>query len=159
MSILCTSKLRSPIGPIYIHVKNATIADINFSTTAINGNNISTSPSDEAICAEAKRQLQAYFTGQLQKFTLPLAPFSDNFSGRVWQELLKIPYGSTASYKEIAIKIGQPKAYRAVASACAKNPIAIIIPCHRIIGSNGSLAGYNGGLQKKSWLLSAENQA
>lgn len=104
----------------------------------------------------AFEQLQEYLAGKRKIFNLPLSPIGTAFQKRVWQELLNIPYGETASYKEIAEKIGCAKAYRAVGLANNKNPIPIFIPCHRVIGSNGKLVGYAGGLNIKSQLLNIE---
>ena len=105
---------------------------------------------------DAFEQLQEYLAGKRKIFNLPLCPIGTAFQKRVWQELLNIPYGETASYKEIAEKIGCTKAYRAVGLANNKNPIPIFIPCHRVIGSNGKLVGYAGGLNIKSQLLNIE---
>jgi methylated-DNA-[protein]-cysteine S-methyltransferase len=105
----------------------------------------------------AKAQMQQYIAGSLQQFDLPLAPTGTPFQHLVWQQLLSIPYGQTASYLNIATAINKPKACRAVGAANGKNPIAIVIPCHRIIGANGSLTGYAGGLPRKSFLLSLES--
>jgi methylated-DNA-[protein]-cysteine S-methyltransferase len=103
-------------------------------------------------------QLDAYFAGELIEFDLPLAPQGTPFQMRVWQELEKIPYGSTATYGQIAQRIGQPKAMRAVGLANGRNPLAIVIPCHRVIGAGGSLTGYGGGLDRKRWLLDLESR-
>ncbi len=111
---------------------------------------------DEAPLAESIRQLHAYFAGKLRDFDLPLAPEGTPFQRRVWQELLKIPYGETISYGELARRIGKPHASRAVGLANGANPISIVIPCHRVIGSNGHLTGYGGGLKNKQWLLALE---
>ncbi len=106
--------------------------------------------------AEPLRQLRAYFAGTLRRFDLRLAPEGTPFQQRVWRELLNIPYGETISYGELARRIGNPSASRAVGLANGANPISIIIPCHRVIGSNGSLTGYGGGLKNKQWLLALE---
>lgn len=101
-------------------------------------------------------QLRAYFAGELQEFDLPLRPAGTPFQQRVWQALLEIPYGETVSYGDIARRIESPKACRAVGLANGQNPISIIIPCHRVIGSTGKLTGYGGGLDRKEWLLNHE---
>lgn len=103
-----------------------------------------------------KKQLEQYFVGQRQQFDLPLDFKGTDFQQQVWQTLLTIPYGETRSYKEIAIQIGNEKAVRAVGAANGKNPISIIAPCHRVIGSSGALVGFAGGLDKKQILLSLE---
>jgi methylated-DNA-[protein]-cysteine S-methyltransferase len=112
-------------------------------------------PSDQYL-TEAVRQLDAYFRGELRSFDLPLALEGTTFQKTVWQELLKIPYGAAVSYREIARRIGKPKAVRAVGAANGRNPLPIVVPCHRVIGSDGSMTGYGGGLQIKEFLLELE---
>lgn len=102
-------------------------------------------------------QLQDYFDGKRTDFTFPLHPNGTDFQQRVWKELLNIPFGKTMSYLELSKKLGDVKAIRAVASANGKNPLWIVIPCHRVIGTDGSLTGYAGGLWRKKWLLKHEN--
>jgi methylated-DNA-[protein]-cysteine S-methyltransferase len=106
---------------------------------------------------EAVTQLQDYFLGRRTKFTFKLNLQGTEFQKKVWQELLHIPYGKTCSYLELSKKIGDVKAIRAVASANGKNPLWIVVPCHRVIGTDGSLTGYAGGLWRKKWLLEHEN--
>jgi methylated-DNA-[protein]-cysteine S-methyltransferase len=106
---------------------------------------------------EAVTQLQDYFLGRRTKFTFKLNLQGTEFQKKVWQELLHIPYGKTCSYLELSKKIGDVKAIRAVASANGKNPLWIVVPCHRVIGKDGSLTGYAGGLWRKKWLLEHEN--
>ena len=105
---------------------------------------------------EAVKQLKAYFSGKLQHFDLPLAPEGTEFQQKVWKALRNIKFGTTASYGDIAAQIGNPAASRAVGMANGRNPISIIVPCHRIIGSNGKLVGYGGGLSHKETLLKLE---
>jgi methylated-DNA-[protein]-cysteine S-methyltransferase len=105
---------------------------------------------------EVCRQLRAYFAGELRDFDLSLAMGGSPFERRVWSALRRVPYGKTVSYGQIAAGIGQPKACRAVGLANGKNPIPIVVPCHRVIGADGSLAGYGGGLDTKRWLLELE---
>ncbi len=104
----------------------------------------------------AKEQLTDYFAGQRKDFDLPLDPQGTDFQQQVWQALLTIAYGQVASYSDMAQSINNPKAVRAVGAANGKNPISIIIPCHRVIGANGTLTGYAGGLERKQWLLQHE---
>ena len=106
---------------------------------------------------KAKQQLQEYFAGNRTEFDLQLAPQGTDFQQKVWKALLRIPFNSTTSYAAQSAALGNSKAIRAVAAANGKNPIAIIIPCHRVIGSDGSLTGYAGGLWRKKWLLAHEN--
>ena len=113
-----------------------------------------TIPEDLQDCAT---QLEEYFYGELEQFSLKLNPEGTDFQKNVWNELLKIPYGKTTSYLELAKKLGDVKAIRAVANANGKNPIWIIIPCHRVIGTDGSLTGYAGGLHRKKWLIEHES--
>lgn len=108
------------------------------------------------LLAETMRQLDEYFAGKRRDFDLPLAPKGTPFQQSVWAALLQIPYGTTASYGQIAAAVGNPKASRAVGMANNRNPISIIIPCHRVIGSDGSLVGYGGGLPIKKQLLELE---
>jgi methylated-DNA-[protein]-cysteine S-methyltransferase len=106
---------------------------------------------------EAAIQLQEYFEGKRTHFTFLLHPSGTEFQKKVWQELLNIPFGKTCSYLELSKKLGDVKAIRAVAAANGKNPLWIVVPCHRVIGANGSLTGYAGGLWRKKWLLEHEN--
>ena len=105
---------------------------------------------------EISAQLDAYFAGDREDFDLALAPHGTPFQQRVWAELTRIPYGETMSYSEVAQRLGDPKLVRAVGLANGRNPISIVIPCHRVIGANGSLVGYGGGLERKKWLLEHE---
>lgn len=106
---------------------------------------------------EAVLQLQEYFDGKRRDFDFKLNPKGTNFQQKVWQELLNIPFGKTISYIELAKRLGDPKVIRAAASANGKNPLWIVVPCHRVIGTDGSLTGYAGGLWRKKWLLEHEN--
>jgi methylated-DNA-[protein]-cysteine S-methyltransferase len=107
---------------------------------------------------ETKKQLSAFFKKELSVFDLPMNPAGSDFQKTVWKELTKIPFGQTLSYLSLAKKLGDPNSIRAAASANGKNPIAIIIPCHRVIGSNGTLVGYSGDLWRKQWLLNHESK-
>lgn len=143
---------RTPIGTAKIEgdkngIRSITVIDEKIETPL----NI---PSSLQNCVQ---QLDEYFNGNRTEFNLKLNPQGTNFQKRVWKELLNVPYGKTRSYLEQSKKLGDVKAIRAVASANGKNPIWIVIPCHRIIGSNGSLTGYAGGLWRKKWLLEHEN--
>ncbi len=109
------------------------------------------------ILIPAVKQIEAYFRGELKCFSLKLNPRGTSFQKKVWEALQEIPYGGTCSYLELSKNLGDVKAIRAVASANGKNPLWIVIPCHRVIGSDGSLTGYAGGLWRKKWLLDFEN--
>lgn len=111
---------------------------------------------DPGLFEEAVSQLKAYFAKELSHFELPLKVSGTAFQEKIWQLLTTIPYGETVSYKEIAERIQAPKTVRAIGLANGKNPISIIIPCHRVIGANGKLVGYGGGLPRKQWLLAHE---
>jgi methylated-DNA-[protein]-cysteine S-methyltransferase len=113
---------------------------------------------DEAALAPFAEQFAAYFAGHLQRFELPLSAPGTDFQQQVWQALGRIPYGQTRSYADIALDIGNPKSVRAVGAANGRNPLAIIVPCHRVIGRDGSLTGYAGGLAIKQFLLALEQQ-
>lgn len=106
--------------------------------------------------AAAVRQLDAYFAGELREFDLPLAPRGTDFQRRVWRELPRIPHGATVTYAELARSVGRPTAWRAVGAANGRNPLPIVLPCHRVVGSDGRLTGYAGGLDAKRFLLDLE---
>ena len=110
------------------------------------------------LILQCKMQLDEYFRGERKTFDLPLAPKGTDFQKKVWNALQKIPYGETKTYGEIAAAVGNPKGARAVGMANNKNPIGIIIPCHRVVGANGKLVGYAGGMDKKEWLLQLERK-
>jgi len=111
-----------------------------------------------SVITSAQKQLTEYFNGTRQVFDLPLAPGGTDFQKKVWAALCAIPYGETRSYKEIALQINNPKGCRAVGMANNRNPVMLLIPCHRVIGSNGALVGYAGGLDVKEWLLAHEEK-
>ncbi|MGD2036511.1 MAG: methylated-DNA--[protein]-cysteine S-methyltransferase [Desulfobacterales bacterium] len=111
-----------------------------------------------AIMTECLRQMTEYFKGRRQKFSVPLIMEGTNFQKAVWRQLQKIPFGRTASYGDVARAVGSPRAFRAVGNANNKNPISLIIPCHRVIGSDGKLVGFGGGVWRKEWLLEHEKR-
>jgi methylated-DNA-[protein]-cysteine S-methyltransferase len=112
-----------------------------------------------SVLSAAAAQLEAYFAGELEEFDLPLAPEGTDFQRRVWDAVAAIPYGSTATYGEVAAAIGRPSACRAVGAANGRNPLPIVVPCHRVVGSAGALTGYGGGLERKRALLDLERVA
>lgn len=141
------------IGKIGIEEKDGFIVKVHF------GSNASFKDEDikeTAVINKAYIELNNYLKGDIKEFTIPLKVDGTEFMKEVWNGLLKIPYGETLSYKELGEKIGRPKAARAIGLACNKNPIPIFIPCHRIVGSNGDLTGYLGGLNIKKKLLEIE---
>ena len=118
-----------------------------------------TGRSADPLLLEAADQLRAYFAGELREFELPLAPRGTEFQRRVWTAVSAVPYGETATYAEIAAAVGRPTACRAVGAANGRNPLPVIVPCHRIIGAAGALTGYGGGLDRKRSLLDLERAA
>lgn len=146
---------QSPIGTVVIVEENAAITAIRFLEEGAAPAMYTETP----LLKRASQQLAEYFAGQRVSFDLPLAPQGTPFQLSVWAALQTIPYGAVCSYGDIARQIGNAKAYRAVGNANNRNPIAIVIPCHRVIGANGKLVGYGGGLDKKEMLLALEQQA
>lgn len=111
---------------------------------------------DPVVLAPAVAELRAYFAGEVREFAVPIRPAGTAFQERVWAELRRVPYGTTISYAELAARVGNPKASRAVGSANGRNDICIVIPCHRVIAADGTLGGFGGGLWRKEWLLKHE---
>lgn len=141
----------TPLGPLRIAATEAAVVAIGFVAEPP-----SSAPSGSALLDLAAEQLNAYFAGRLRRFDLPLAPQGTDFQQRVWRVLQGIGHGETLSYLRQAQRLGQPRAVRAVASANRANPIAIVIPCHRVIGQDGQLRGYAGGVERKRALLQLE---
>ena len=146
-----TCTIPTPIGPLAIHEEAGAIVAINFATGDL-------CPPATPLLTETARQLAAYFAGELTCFDLPIRLTGTAFRVQCWQALCTIPYGETISYGEQARRIGNAKAVRAVGGANHHNPISIVVPCHRVIGADGSLTGYGGGLDKKLWLLDHERR-
>jgi len=146
---------QTPLGKLGIAEHDGSITDVYFADEIIPQQ---LEIADTPLINEAFSQLNAYFAGQLTKFSLPLAPRGTAFQQTVWRALCAVPYARTASYKDIALTIANSKAVRAVGQANNRNPIPIFIPCHRIIGSNGKLVGYSGGLEIKAFLLALERR-
>ena len=143
---------KSPIGNLRIVVGERSLVVLDF-------NEDEKKESDEhRYINEVKKQLDEYFKGTRKLFDLNIKINGTDFQNKVWNELTKIPYGETISYKELATRIGNDKACRAVGNANNKNKISIVIPCHRVVGSNKKLVGYAGGLDKKEWLINHENK-
>lgn len=148
-------QFNSPIGGIEIKDNGTAITSLRFLRSEVL-NNLTQTPS--AVSRKAVKQLDEYFKGERKLFDFPLSPHGTDFQKRVWKELLKIPYSEIRSYKDIAAFLGNPNAARAIGGANNKNPIPIIIPCHRIIGKNGRLIGYRDGLDIKKFLLNLEQK-
>ena len=156
--VSCYKRMESPVGPLMLIADDTGLRRIDF----VNGRSpVRSDPQwreNAERLGETIRQLRAYFAGELEAFDLPLAPQGTPFQLAVWKRLCEIPYGETISYGELARRIGNPNASRAVGLANGSNPIPIVIPCHRVIGSNGKLTGYGGGLPIKEKLLGLERR-
>ena len=146
----------TPIGKVISFDNGKAITKLDFCKNKHTPTESCCQNKETALLKSAAAQLKEYFAGQRTLFDLPLEPAGTDFQKAVWRALVGIPYGQTKSYKDIALAAGCPKGYRAVGMANNKNPIAIIIPCHRVIGSNGKLVGYAGGLDIKEKLLKLE---
>ena len=160
--------IETPVGPLFVGGSDEGVHRIDFvserrdepSIVAMLEREASMAPvRDAEAAAEATTQLREYFDGRREQFDLPLAARGTQFQRRVWAELRTIAHGHTISYGEIADAIGQPTASRAVGAANGRNPISIVVPCHRVIGSTGALTGYGGGMDRKRWLLNHEARA
>lgn len=147
----CFYKYRTIIGPLFILENNGSIVGISNKVEGWQG-----TYKETEVIKETYRQLSEYFAGKRDSFDIPIKTQGTDFQEKVWNTLKQIPYGETRSYKDIAIAIGKPKAMRAVGMANNRNPIMIVIPCHRVIGANGQLIGYGGGLDVKEKLLTLE---
>ena len=152
MNTIDEAHIESPLGTLAITGSHGVI----FSVLFIDGQH-QVKTRVPASLKECAKQLKEYFSGKRKIFDLPLQPNGTTFQRHVWDELLKIPFGKTISYLQLAHQLGDEKSIRAAASANGKNPIGIIIPCHRVIGSNADLVGYAGGLWRKQWLLDLES--
>lgn len=143
------SIFNSPIGPLLIREENNAIVEIKFDGSVAENRTSST-------IEECKKQLAEYFEGQRTTFNVSIRPQGTGFQQKVWSQLLTIPYGTSINYSQLAIALGDIKSIRAAGTANGKNKIPIIIPCHRVIGKNGSLVGFAGGLDRKQYLLQLE---
>jgi methylated-DNA-[protein]-cysteine S-methyltransferase len=152
------SRIDSPIGELLLTSNGDALTQVIMQSErhGTRRNGVDGWRRDDDALAETRQQLQAYFAGELTEFDLPLAAPGTPFQQRVWRALRAIDYGATASYGDIARRIGQPTASRAVGLANGCNPIPIVVPCHRVIGADGSLTGFGGGLERKRWLLAHE---
>ncbi len=148
----------SPVGPLTLVSDGAALAGVYFESQK-HGSPPAGPLSTDKIIDATRKQLDSYFAGKRKSFDVPLRPLGTAFQARVWNALTKIPYGETTSYGAIAASIGSPKAVRAVGAANGRNPIPVIIPCHRVIGANGSLTGFGGGMARKELLLDLERGA
>ncbi|WP_105214309.1 methylated-DNA--[protein]-cysteine S-methyltransferase [Pseudoalteromonas sp. T1lg22] len=142
----------TPLGELVIQASDKGLCYVGFDLER----KVDAAASANAITAQAKSQLAEYFQGVRSQFDLPLDTKGTEFQRQIWQALDSIAYGETGSYSDIARLVDNPKAVRAVGAANGRNPISIIVPCHRVIGANGTLTGYAGGLERKRWLLAFE---
>lgn len=156
MSVPYYDYLDSPIGKLLLTSDGNALTSIGFPRGKAKRRHLPHWTHRPTLFTAVRDQLMAYFQGELQVFDLPLAPAGTTFQQAVWDALLSIPYGETTSYGELARQIGKPRASRAVGAANGRNPIPIIIPCHRVIGMNGKLVGFGGGLETKKRLLAIE---
>jgi methylated-DNA-[protein]-cysteine S-methyltransferase len=148
----------SPLGPLTLVVTDVGALAALYMTDQQHGPapDADLGERDDTVAADAVAQLAAYFAGNRTTFELPLDPSGTEFQRRVWEALRDIPYGTTETYGHLAERIGSPRGTRAVGAATGRNPIGIIVPCHRLVGSTGDLTGYAGGLDRKRWLLDLE---
>jgi O-6-methylguanine DNA methyltransferase len=145
----------SPFGPLTLALSELGVVAVHFGRVVLSPANFVESAETTSVC---RRELDEYFAGKRTQFTVPLDLRGTAFQKQCWQALLDIPYGETRSYADIARVIGRPRAFRAVGMANHDNPVAIIVPCHRVVGSNGNLTGYGGGLDVKRQLLELERR-
>jgi methylated-DNA-[protein]-cysteine S-methyltransferase len=153
---ILTTTIESPIGELTITARDGLLTGVHMHDQRHFPPIPATAERDDVSLAPVVAQLQAYFAGQLTAFDLPIELRGTPFQRRVWSALREIPYGETISYGELARRVGNPKASRAVGLANGRNPVAIVVPCHRVIGADGSLTGYGGGLERKVWLIEHE---
>lgn len=158
METLQSRVIDSPVGPLTLAGTNSRVRHLRMVDQTYEPSREGWDPDEDAF-ADAVAQLGAYFAGDLREFDLELDMIGTDFQRRVWTALLTIPYGETRTYGEIAQQIGSPGASRAVGLANGHNPVGIIVPCHRVIGANGSLTGYGGGLDRKRQLLDMERNS
>ncbi len=151
-----TTLMDSPIGPLTITAVGGVLTGVHMHKQRHLPKMPADSKRDDAALAHVVEQLSAYFAGERLDFDLAMDMHGTDFQRRVWASLCEIPHGETISYGELARWVGNPKASRAVGLANGRNPIAIVVPCHRVIGADGSLTGYGGGLERKVWLLEHE---
>jgi methylated-DNA-[protein]-cysteine S-methyltransferase len=156
MNDILTATIESPIGPLTLIARDGVLTNLSMHEQRHTAPPPEAAITDDAFFKDVAAQLDAYFAGELSSFDLEMNLLGTPFQQRVWTELCAIPYGETISYGELARRVGNVNASRAVGLANGRNPISIIVPCHRVIGANGSLTGYGGGLERKTWLLEHE---
>ncbi|MGB8196242.1 MAG: methylated-DNA--[protein]-cysteine S-methyltransferase [Acidimicrobiales bacterium] len=157
MSDIFTSTVESPIGPLTLLARNGVLTNLTMQEHRHSSPTPPDAIVDDAWFKDVAEQLDRYFAGKLTTFDVEMDLRGTEFQQRVWAQLREIPYGETISYGELARRVGNANASRAVGLANGRNPISIIVPCHRVIGADGSLTGYGGGLERKTWLLDHES--
>jgi methylated-DNA-[protein]-cysteine S-methyltransferase len=150
MSTLYETCIPSPIGKLTLVADDTSLVRVHFGA--------SKKRDTSKVLTKATRELEEYFAGKRTRFTLPLSFAGTKLQEKVWKALAEIPFGETRSYADIAKRVGSPRAFRAVGNCNNKNPLPIVLPCHRVIGSNGSLTGFGGGIPMKRWLLDHESK-
>ena len=153
--ILCR-RIDSPVGPLMLAADDHALRHIEFRDNCHPADRRDWHGGDNEVLQAAQQQLGEYFTGNRRQFDLPLAPHGTDFQCTVWRALAEIPYGSTISYAQLAQRLGNPNGTRAVGAANGRNPLPIVLPCHRVIGADGGLTGFGGGLPTKQFLLRLE---
>lgn len=161
--MLCQRTIETPVGKLFLTASDAALTELLFENHRAEVDGVAQvtetlfeDGTPHAILDQAEQELSEYFAGERKSFTVPIAPQGTDFQRAVWTELQMIPFGETISYIELARRMGDEKKTRAVGLANGKNPISIIIPCHRVIGANGHLVGYGGGIENKRWLIDFE---
>jgi methylated-DNA-[protein]-cysteine S-methyltransferase len=154
-------EMASPLGKLKLVANASALVAVRFARERPNrlALDASSAAPHHPVLVEAERQLSDYFAGKRITFELSLAPHGTEFQKKVWRHLRRIPFGKTKSYGDIASAIGSPRSPRAVGAACGKNPLAVVVPCHRVLGANGTLTGFAGGLEAKAKLLALESRA
>jgi methylated-DNA-[protein]-cysteine S-methyltransferase len=157
------ARIVSPVGPLEVAVRVARVVSIRMEEqgflSSLPRPEGALSGADGEVLGETVRQLEAYFAGRLTRFELPLALSGTPLQERVWRALLTIPYGETVAYSDVARDVSAERAVRAVGGAIGKNPVGIVVPCHRVVGKSGAITGYAGGVANKVWLLAHEARA
>jgi methylated-DNA-[protein]-cysteine S-methyltransferase len=149
-----TALLDSPIGRLTLTAEGGELTGLRMGADRLDEKPVK----PRGLLAEAARQLAAYFAGDLKRFDLPIRVRGSVFDQKIWAALLDIPYGETWSYGELAARVGSPNGARPAGGSCGRNPVAIVVPCHRVVGRNGALGGYGGGIERRVWLLDHESR-
>ena len=149
----------SPVGPLTLVAEDGVLAGLYMDGQRHLPGPVAFGARDDAALPDVREQLAAYFVRDLKEFDLPLATGGTPFQASVWAALREVPYGATCTYADLAAAVGRPTAVRAVGAANGRNPVCLVVPCHRVVGADGSLTGYAGGVERKQWLLDLERGA